>query len=417
MKVCILSKGRAGNVTTQKQFDPQDVMIFVEPQEYDAYVAAYPDIEIVNIQKNDQGILYVRNFILDYMRGQKYVMSDDDVTQFFYRDENARTKYTHALNGKNVLPQLETRLDTYCVVTVPLRNYAQMQEPGIRDYGIARQFFAINGATLPENIRFDTNLKLLEDLDFSIQLLVNKVPMGLDYDFCMYSKYVSKGGNEKAYEGSAYNKNLELLEQLKHKWGEDLLSIRRRTGTDVVISFGPNYRRIMGKTQKKVIRKKYKQIMIDAVDGCGKTTVCEILSKKLGWPIVKMPSMPEYFKKGMTEEFSKLFNDTIVQFSHVNFIMDRGYTSSLVYSKIYNRDFDLSYLEDIEAKLNNKVIILTGDDEELFRRRPSDEIIKKEFRAGLNAEYVRLAKERNYQLIDTTHLSPEQVADEILKTL
>lgn len=155
-------------------------------------------------------------------------------------------------------------------------------------------------------------------------------------------------------------------------------------------------------------------LLIDGPDGTGKTTVCNILAEKLEWPIVKMPNMKEYFDKGMTEEFSKFFNEMLLQFKGFDFILDRGYTSSLVYSKVYERQFDLSYLYNYEKDLNAKVIILTVSDEKMYERRPVDEIIINELRSEIRDEFERLAASHNYKLIDTSNLTPEEVVEEIL---
>ena len=155
-------------------------------------------------------------------------------------------------------------------------------------------------------------------------------------------------------------------------------------------------------------------LLIDGPDGTGKTTVCQMLSETLDIPVVKMPNMKEYFDAGSTEEYSKFFNDILVQFKGCSFIMDRGFTSSLVYSKIYQRPFDLSYIEQHEKDLGADVFILTVNNEEMFRRRPSDEVIVNEMRTEVRDEYEKLAAERNYVLIDTSSMTVKEVVDEIL---
>lgn len=156
-------------------------------------------------------------------------------------------------------------------------------------------------------------------------------------------------------------------------------------------------------------------LLIDGPDGTGKTTICNELASLLKIPLVKMPNMKQYFENGMTEEFSKFFNEILVQFKTTDFILDRGYTSSLVYSKVFSRHFDMSYIDEIEAELKPQVFILTATDEELFKRRPTDEIIAQDFRIDVNAEYRRLATERGYNIIDTSNMSIEEVKQEILK--
>lgn len=155
-------------------------------------------------------------------------------------------------------------------------------------------------------------------------------------------------------------------------------------------------------------------LLIDGPDGTGKSTVCDILSDRMKMPIVKMPNMVQYFTENNPEEFSKLFNETIVQFKDSDFILDRGFTSSLVYSKVYDRQFNLSYLENLEKTLDAEVYILTVDDEQMMERRPVDEIITKEFRSQVRDEFENLAANRQYKLIDTSHISAEDVATEIM---
>lgn len=161
-----------------------------------------------------------------------------------------------------------------------------------------------------------------------------------------------------------------------------------------------------------------RRLIIDGPDGVGKTTICKLLAERLRIPIIKMPNMKEYFEKGLTEEFSKLFNETVVQFARYPFILDRGFTSSLVYSKVYGREsVDLSYLYQLEKDLNATTFILTATDHVAFMRRPEDEIIKRQFRTKINREFVKLAAENNYYLINTTPLKAEQVARHILGIL
>jgi thymidylate kinase len=162
---------------------------------------------------------------------------------------------------------------------------------------------------------------------------------------------------------------------------------------------------------------KNKIIMIEGTDGSGKTTVCNLLSEKLNIPILKMPRMKKYFDKNITEEMSELFNRTIVQFNNFSFILDRGYVSSLVYSKIYNREFDLNYIDVIEEQLKPQIFVLTVGEEEMFRRREKDEIINDLMRVKIREEYVKISEERNYKIIDTTNITPDQVCNKILENL
>ena len=162
-------------------------------------------------------------------------------------------------------------------------------------------------------------------------------------------------------------------------------------------------------------------LLIDGADKLGKTTVIEILKRQLNLPVIKMPNMKEYIENNNAEEFSKLFNETIVQFAEYSFIMDRGFTSSIVYSAVFDRDFKLGYISNIEQILDPNVIILTGYNRQIGRAGESfgkDEIVKNEInRDKIEKEFNKLADRRGYTLIDVKGKSPIQICNEIITSL
>lgn len=98
--VYVPSKGRP-NTKTYKLFDGHDfdVIHVVEPQDYDAYRASgVPNL--VALPDNDQGIVFVRNFILDHAKktNKEWVwMIDDDVQGFGYAKDGKTIKGTAAV--------------------------------------------------------------------------------------------------------------------------------------------------------------------------------------------------------------------------------------------------------------------------------------------------------------------------------
>ena len=163
------------------------------------------------------------------------------------------------------------------------------------------------------------------------------------------------------------------------------------------------------------MKNKFKEplhILIDGSDKKGKTTVIQMLSRKLDLPIVKMPNMPEYIEKNQAEEFSKLFNETIVQFSEYDFIMDRGFTSSIVYSKVFDRKFDLAYIKNIEKRLKPQIFILTGD------RFGHDEIVEVNLNSHqIDLGYIELAEREGYTVINVNGKTPIEICNTILEKL
>ena len=81
--ICFIpSKGRP-NTKTHKLFEDAgiEVIHFLEPQDYNRYKHKNK----INIGKNDQGIGFVRSFMLNYAKQNSHkwvLMCDDDVTSF-----------------------------------------------------------------------------------------------------------------------------------------------------------------------------------------------------------------------------------------------------------------------------------------------------------------------------------------------
>lgn len=87
MKVFIPSKKRPETIRTPSGFTDANLpTIVIEPQEESAYrKAGWKNLLV--LPKNDQGIVYVRNFILEHsIRDgfQSYWMLDDDISSFMY---------------------------------------------------------------------------------------------------------------------------------------------------------------------------------------------------------------------------------------------------------------------------------------------------------------------------------------------
>lgn len=152
-------------------------------------------------------------------------------------------------------------------------------------------------------------------------------------------------------------------------------------------------------------------VVIDGSDGLGKTSVCQMLGRIMSLPVIKMSNMREYIKKGSAEEFSKLFNETLVQFEEYDFILDRGFTSSLVYDKVFDRKSDLIYLTRIENALQPKIFILTGlVPDGTYNYFRGDEVFDNTQVLAIDREFVKLAQERGYEVIPVWGKSPMQIA-------
>jgi len=165
-------------------------------------------------------------------------------------------------------------------------------------------------------------------------------------------------------------------------------------------------------------------ILIDGSDNLGKTTVIQLLSRKLNLPVIKMPNTEKFIEAGNVEEFSKFYNETLVQFSESSFIMDRGFTSTLVYSKVFARKNDVSYIDGIQNKLKPTVFILTGRTRKnsaygtfYFTSFSQDPVYSDTEKTRIDEEFCELARKKSYHLISVIGKSPLEICDEIMSKI
>lgn len=153
-------------------------------------------------------------------------------------------------------------------------------------------------------------------------------------------------------------------------------------------------------------------LLIDGADKLGKTTVIQLLSRQLNLPVIKMPESKRFIEGDNIEVASKFFNQVVTQFQEYSFIMDRGFPSSIVYSKVFNREVDLSYIENVEGILKCRVVILVGS----MKSVDDIEAVNEKWHR-INQMYTDLAGQRGYVLINVDGLTPIEVCNKILESL
>jgi len=153
-------------------------------------------------------------------------------------------------------------------------------------------------------------------------------------------------------------------------------------------------------------------ILIDGADGTGKTTLVQMLGRYYDIPTIKMPVPQSEVRSGPIEELSEMFNKTIMQFHETDFILDRGFTSSIVYSKVFDRGYNLDYLKNIEQALNPQIFIITSGNP-----MRSDDIYSPDEVANVDSEFRILANDRGYTVIYVDGKTITEVRDEIITEL
>jgi len=197
MIVCIPTKSRP-LTKTYKLF--QDVGIkpihFIEPKE----IKMYDVPNKTSIKKNNGGIGYVRNFILDWAKENKeewIIMCDDDVTSF------------GVYNGKTVKKDASIWIDIHNKAKkLPFElvgiNYTQHAWHEKTKYSINRKFaevcVLVNVSKIRWSYRPEFNLK--EDRDFSLQTIQkgNGILRFNHYWFACPDVGSNKGGLQNEYK-------------------------------------------------------------------------------------------------------------------------------------------------------------------------------------------------------------------------
>jgi len=166
MIVCIPSKKRP-RTKTYKLFEEAgyEVFHFIEPKEINDYQVPNK----INIEKNDQGITYVRNFMLDWLKNRKVDwawFSDDDVDNFgIYNGKTVKT-------GASILQKVEQKAKKLPFEIVGI-NYVQHAWHEKKQYNVNRKFAEVCVLMHVEKIHWRYNENTKEDRDFTMQCIKN----------------------------------------------------------------------------------------------------------------------------------------------------------------------------------------------------------------------------------------------------
>lgn len=152
------------------------------------------------------------------------------------------------------------------------------------------------------------------------------------------------------------------------------------------------------------------RILIDGCDGTGKTSVAEKLANCLNCDIIRLTHNGD-------GSFRKYMEVMIPE----NMVHDRTFISELIYPKYFGRKSKLD--EGSEMTLFNlleqydcKVFIFTAAESELKKRLKArgDDFLKDfEQVKNINRDYLQIAYMYEFEIIDTTYKTVEEVVYEI----
>ncbi len=231
MKICIPSKDRAESISTHLFFNPKDVLIFVEPQEIKKYKIFNPEYNFINIENNDKGLSYARNYILDYVDNENIIMADDDYKIFGKRNEMGR--YNRIQNCQEIVDTIEKSINNYAGYGIAddvfgyYMNKSSNNQRLFINRQIMRDFYGMNTSWIKEkNIRYDEKIRQSEDVDFNIMIVINGGKICNDFLYSRTKIHRNSGGLEKE-RGGILNKDQAMrihLDDLVKKYGAEFFS-------------------------------------------------------------------------------------------------------------------------------------------------------------------------------------------------
>ena len=226
--ICFIPTKNRFKTKTYKLFEEADIEFkhFIEPKEFDLYNVPNK----VNINKNDQGISYVRNFMLNYARENKHdwvIFCDDDVNSF------------GIYNGKTVKKDASIWLEVLeKAKKLPFEligiNYTQHAWHEKTSYSINKKFAEVCVLMNIKKIHWNYNENTKEDRDFQMQTIKNGygVLRFNHYWFSCPDVGSNKGGLFDLYKNK---KDVQWAENLVKAWYPYAKLVRKKSRIDAKI--------------------------------------------------------------------------------------------------------------------------------------------------------------------------------------
>lgn len=229
MLVCIPSKGRPGTLLPSK-LQGLPYLVFVEPQDQAPYQAAGIS-NLHALPANNQGISFVRNYILDYARNHNHDwvwMIDDDVSNFGIADSGKVT----TKSAQTVLEGFQTIASRYQfpVNGINYRQYAWACSKAGARYRINVKTAEVCTLLFVPKItwKYRSRFNLKEDRDFCLQAVKHSSGIFFDSYSCFNCPNVgtNSGGLHSEY---ALKQDHEAAVRFAREW-HPYVSVVKKAG-------------------------------------------------------------------------------------------------------------------------------------------------------------------------------------------
>ncbi len=206
--------------------------IIVEPQDIEKYEHFKDNFNILVLEKNDQGLYYVRDFTKNYAEKTKtkwYWVIDDDISKF-YRTENKKNK---PITPNEALTSAEELFSSMPIALGALeyQQYAWSQTKLFKINSYADCVVCFN-VEKTKKYNYDLQFKLKGDRDITLQIMADKqyVMRALQISFSCPKFGSNKGGLFEVYNKEKLEK--DMAELLMNKWGNRYVIIQKKKTND-----------------------------------------------------------------------------------------------------------------------------------------------------------------------------------------
>jgi len=226
--IFVASKGRSDTSQTLAVLKASNLsyLFFVEPQDYTKYCLVLGAQKVIMLNDNNQGLAFVRQFILDYAIANKlgwYWMLDDDITGFFksVMSKNVRIPMADALE----------RAEAY------FKDSSQIAQASLeyQQYSwSAKKQFTINGycdvcvaihAQRAKLLKFRKETDLKVDRDFTLQVIARgfQTIRTCKIAFAAPKNGSNKGGLQDIYKQDG--RELACSKVMSDIWGDKICKL------------------------------------------------------------------------------------------------------------------------------------------------------------------------------------------------
>lgn len=233
MKIAICTKGRPENQITLKLiykiFKPEEIFLFVEPQELEQYKKYQKISNIVSIGQNNKGLAFSRNFVTKNLSGVVFIL-DDDITGFQKRTKRVKGYWRLSKMDLRETLVMFRRVEAflldnkeYAQATISYSKSNWLFEGDTKTNTRAWCIKANNNDILKKNNLFITNFGEFEDYDQTLEILRAGFKNISFYNWAF--NCVNMGTNDGGCQTFRRKEGLNRKEvdQMKEKWGDEIV--------------------------------------------------------------------------------------------------------------------------------------------------------------------------------------------------